>query len=65
MPIHRWKNISEDFVTGLLVATNWKGETYDSILLIVDRLAKIVHYEPVKVAIDASGLTDVIINVVV
>ena len=54
-----------DFVIGLPVSTNWKGKTYDSILVIVDRLIKIVHYEPVKLTIDAPGLAEVIINVVV
>ena len=54
-----------DFVTGLPVSTNWKSETYDSILVIVDRLTNMVHYEPVKVTIDAPGLAKVIIDVVV
>ncbi len=53
-----------DFVTGLPVSTNWKGETYDSILVIVNRLTKMVHYEPVKVTINASALAEVIIEVV-
>ena len=65
VPTHRWKDLSMDFVTGLPVSTNWKGETYDSILVIVDRLTKMVHYEPVKVTIDAPGLAEVIIDVVV
>ncbi len=34
------------------------------ILVIVDRLTKMVHYEPVKVTIDVSGLAEVIIDVV-
>ena len=54
-----------DFVTGLPISTDWKGDNYDSILVIVDRLTKIVHYEPVKVTIDTPGLAEVIINVVV
>ncbi len=54
-----------DFVTGLPVSTNWKGETYDLILIIVDRLTKMVHYEPVKVTIDAPALAEVIIKAVV
>ena len=54
-----------DFVTGLPISTDWKGDSYDSILVIVDRLTKMVHYEPVKVTIDAPGLAKVIINVVV
>ena len=65
IPTHRWKNLLMDFVTGLPVSTNWKGKSYDSILVIVDRLMKMVHYKPVKVTIDAPGLAEVIINVVV
>ena len=54
-----------DFVTVLQVSTNWKGETYDSILVIVDQLTKMVYYEPVKITIDALGLAEVIIDVVI
>ena len=54
-----------DFVTGLPLSADWKGNSYDSILVIVDRLTKMVHYEPVKVTIDAPGLAELIINVVV
>ena len=65
VPTHRWKDLSMDFVTGLPVSTDWKGESYDSILVIVDRLTKMVHYEPVKVTINASGLAEVILDVVI
>ena len=54
-----------NFVTGLSISTDWKRESYDSILVIVDRLTKMVHYEPVKVTIDAPGLAKVIINMIV
>ncbi len=54
-----------DFVIGLPVSTNWKGETYDSILVIVKRFMKMVHYEPVKVTINAPALAEVIIKAVV
>ena len=54
-----------DFVTGLPLSADWKGDNYDSILVIVNRLTKMVHYEPVKVTIDAPGLAEVIIDVVV
>ena len=54
-----------DFVTVLPVSTNWKGKTYDSILVIIDRLTNIVHYKPVKVTIDAPKLVEMIIDVVV
>ena len=65
VPTHRWKDLSMDFVTGLPLSADWKGDSYDSILVIVDRLTKIVHYEPVKVTIDAPELVEVIIDVVV
>ena len=65
VPTQRWKDFSIDFVTGLPVSTNWKGETYDFIQVIVDRLTKMVYYKPVKVTIDAPSLAEVIIDVVV
>ena len=65
IPTHRWKDLSMDFVTGLPILTNWKKDSYDSILVIIDRLTKIIHYKPVKITIDASGLVKVIIDVVV
>ncbi len=65
VPIYQWKDLSIDFVTGLPVPTNWKGDSYDSILVIVDWLTKMVHYELVKVTINAPGLTEVILDVVV
>ena len=65
VPTHRWKDLSMDFVTGLPLSADWKGDSYDSILVIVDRLTKMVHYEPVKVTINAPGLAEVIIDVVV
>ena len=54
-----------DFVTGLPILFDWKDDSYDSILLIVDRQTKMVYYEPVKVTINTSSLTKVIINVIV
>ena len=54
-----------DFVTGLPILTNWRDETYDSILIIVYRLTNMVHYELVTVTIDALALAEVIIEVVV
>ena len=53
-----------DFVTGLPILKNWKGDSYNSILVIIDWLTKMVHYEPVKVIIDASCLAEVIIDVI-
>ena len=54
-----------DFVTGLPLSADWKDDNYDSILVIVDQLTKMVHYEPVKITIDAPRLAEVIIDVIV
>ena len=64
-PTHRWKDLSMDFVTDLPLSVDWKGDSYDLILVIVNRLTKMVNYKPIKVIIDASGLAKVIIDVVV
>ncbi len=53
-----------DFVPGLPISTDWKGDSYDSILVIIDQLMKIVYYKLVKVTINASGLAKVIIDMV-
>ena len=60
-----WKNLTLDFVTGLWILTDWKSDSYDSIQVIVDRLMKMVHYEPVKVTINIPRLVEEIIKVVV
>ena len=60
-----WKDLSMDFVTRLPISTDWKGESYNFILVIVDWLTKMVHYELVKMTIDAPGLAKIIIDVVV
>ena len=65
LPIQYGNNLLMNFVIGLLLFTNWKGNSYDSIHIIVDRLTKIVFYELVKVTIDAPGLAKVIINIVI
>ena len=62
---HQWKNLSIDFVTSLLLSIDWKGDSYNSILVIVNQLIKMMYYEPVKVTIDALGLAKVILDVVV
>ncbi len=53
-----------DFVTRLFVSINWKSDTYDSILVIIDWLIKMIHYELVKVTINIFGLVEVILDMV-
>ena len=59
------KKLIYGFLRELPIFTNWKGETYDSIFVIINQLKKMLHYELIKVTINASSLEKVIINVVV
>ena len=54
-----------DFIIGLPRSADWRGDGYDSILVIVDWLTKIVYYEFVQTIITALALVEVILNVVV
>ena len=65
IPTHRWKDLSIDFITGLPISVDWKDDSYNLILVIIDWLTKMVHYNLVKVTINAPNLAEVIINVVV
>ncbi len=51
-----------NFVIDLLISVDWKGYSYDSILVIVDRLTKRVYYKLIKVTINTPGLAEVIID---
>ena len=42
-----------DFVTGLPILINWKRNSYNSILVIVDWLIKMAYYKLVKITLDA------------
>ncbi len=63
--IYWWKNLSINFVTSLSILNNWKSKNYNSIIIIVDCLTKLVFYELVKVTIDRPGLMNVIIDIIV
>ena len=54
-----------DFMTSLPVLINWKRESYNFILFIVDWLTMTVYYKQVKITLNAPKLAKIIINVVV
>lgn len=45
--MHWWKNLSIDFIMGLIVSTNSKSDINNPILVIVDRLMKMLYYEAI------------------
>ena len=65
LPTHQCKILSINFMTGLFLSFDWKSDNYDLILVIVDRLIKMMHYKLVKVTINAPRLAEVIIDTVV
>lgn len=54
-----------NIVIGLSLSANWKGKNYNLVLVIVDRLTKMVYNELVKVTMDALKLVEIIIDVVI
>lgn len=54
-----------DFVTGLPKSKDCRGVEYDSILVIFDRLTKMVHSEPVLTTLDVEQLAEVLIEAVI
>ena len=65
LPTHLWKDLSMDFLIGLLLFVDCKSNSYDSILIIINQLTKMIHYKPVKVTIDTPRLAKVILDVIV
>ena len=49
----------------LPISTDWKEDSYNLILVIIDWLIKMVHYKSVKITIDTPNLVEVIIDMVV
>lgn len=62
--IHKWKNLSMNFITSLPILTNWKSESYNPILVIINYLINIIYYKLIKITIDTLELAKVIINIV-
>ena len=67
MPVstYCWKDLLMAFVTGLPFSMEWKEDSYNSILIIIEWLIKMIYYKSVWVIIYTSSLAKVIINVVV
>ena len=54
-----------DFVTGLPILIDWKEDSCNSILVILNRLAKIVYHKPVKIILNTSRLAKIIMDMIV
>ena len=49
----------------MLQSAFWRGDGYDSILVIINWLTKMVYYKPVQTTITVPALAEVILNIVV
>lgn len=65
VPTHHQKNPLIDLVIGRPISINWKEECYNVILVIIDRLTKMIHYTLVKTTIDVVDLVKIIIDIVI
>ena len=54
--VYRLKRTRVTTWAGLPMSTNWKDTSYDSILVVVDWLKKILRDEPVQITINAPAL---------
>ena len=63
--IYCWKNFFINFVIWLPSFADWKDKSYDSILVIIYWLTKIVYYKLVLIVITIPTLVKVIFNIVV
>ena len=46
------------------MSTNWKNTSYNSILIIIGWLTKMLHYNPVQITIDKPDFAKVFIDLV-
>jgi hypothetical protein len=58
IPVWKWEDISMDFIVGL--PRSQKG--HDLIWVVVDRLAKVAHFIPMKIAYTTRKLADLYID---
>lgn len=54
-----------DFVTSLILLINWKYDSYNAILVVINYMTKKVHYKPIITTIDVASLVEIIIDVIV
>lgn len=54
--IYYWKNLLIDFIKSFIIFINWRGETYNLILIIFNQLIIMIYFKPSKIIIDILKL---------
>lgn len=49
----------------LLISTNWKNNSYNSLLIIINCFIKIIYYKLIKSIINTHDLIEVILDVII
>lgn len=62
---YKWKNPSIDHATGRHKSKNWQEVEYDSILVIFNRLTKMVYYKLILIITNAEQLAKISIEIVI
>lgn len=60
IPAFKWSDLTMNFIEGLPPSLDWNGAIYNLILVVVDRLTKMVHYIPVTKDMLAPDLYEII-----
>ena len=61
----KWTDIIMNFVTNLSESKAWNETTYDSILVVVDRLIKMTHYISITKTMIAENLVEILIRKII
>ena len=61
----RWADFTMNFVTEFSTNRDWNEAVYDSILVVVDRFTKIIHYVSITKTISAENLTEIFMKKVI
>ena len=65
VPPEPWHTVTMDFITDLPLSSTYGSTTWDSILVVVDKLTKMAHYIPVQKTMSVADFIEVFIRDVV
>ena len=61
----KWSNLMMNFVTSFSISRNWNEIKYNLILMMIDRLTKMIHYISIIKIINVEDLTEVFIKEII
>ena len=61
----KWTDITMNFVTNLFESRTWNETTYDSILVVINRLIKMTHYISITKTMIAKNFVEILIRKII